>query len=209
MNDWAQMLRRDYRQLQEIIEKTPSAKVLQTATDEADGAREDRIPESARNRAIRLGVAFHEAMENADFSRQDLLIHVARSIGARHNLDQEGIEILAQMIRTSLSSGLLERARAAAQSGAGVMREVPFVRPLGDAIEEGKIDLLFEEPGGWVLVDYKTDQLPSKLDDLDGYFQEKYAAQIREYLEALQSLSIKVQSAYLLLARTGQAVKMT
>ena len=208
MNDWIQILNSDYKQLHSIIDKTPSAKVLQAAADEADSPREDRIPESARNRAIRLGVAFHEAMEKADFFRTDVLSQDAQAIGTRHNLDQESVEKLGQMIRTSLSSGLLERARAAAQSGARILREIPFVRPLVEGIEEGKIDLLFEESGGWVLVDYKTDQVPSNPDRVDEHFQGKYSGQIKEYLDALQSLSIKIQSAYLLLARTGHAVPM-
>ena len=107
-----------------------------------------------------------------------------------------------------MTSGLLERARTAAHSGGRIIREVPFVRPLAEGVEEGKIDLLFEEAGGWVLVDYKTDQLPESPDQLDEYFRKRYAGQINEYVEALGSLSIKVQSTYLLLARTGHAVKM-
>jgi ATP-dependent helicase/nuclease subunit A len=207
MNDWIQILEDEYKQLHAIIDNTPSAKVLQAAADESDSAREDRIPESVRNRAIRLGVAFHEAMERTDFFSRDFLQHVQET-GTRHNLDPESIESLEEMIRTSMSSGLLDRARAAANSGGRLLREVPFVRPLSEGLEEGKIDLLFEEAAGWVLVDYKTDQVPANPDRVDEDFRGKYAGQIREYLEALRSLSIRVQSAYLLLARTGHAVKM-
>jgi ATP-dependent helicase/nuclease subunit A len=113
------------------------------------------------------------------------------------------------MIRTTLASGLLERARASVQSGKRVLRELPFVRPAGcSAIEEGKIDLLFEEEAGWVLVDYKTDWVQPEAGAARDFFKHKYTGQIREYLEALQALAVKVHSAYLLLARTGQAIPM-
>ena len=87
------------------------------------------------------------------------------------------------------------------------MREVPFMRRLDSAaIEEGKIDLLFEREDGWVLVDYKTDWVSEKSGDPASFFRNKYAAQICEYVAALRARSISVAAAYLLLARTGSAI---
>jgi len=89
------------------------------------------------------------------------------------------------------------------------LREIPFVSPLSNAaIEEGKIDLLFEEGEGWVLVDYKTDWVSTQNEGAEDYFRGKYTGQIREYVAALQKISVKVVSAYLLLARTGDAIRM-
>jgi ATP-dependent exoDNAse (exonuclease V) beta subunit len=59
-----------------------------------------------------------------------------------------------------------------------------------------------------VLVDYKTDWVSHNKEEAEEFFRARYADQIREYMDALQSLSLKVSSAYLLLARTGNAVKM-
>ena len=75
-------------------------------------------------------------------------------------------------------------------------------------IEEGKIDLLFEEEDGWVLVDYKTDWVSENKAEATDYFRSKYSSQINEYRNALQALSVNVASAYILLARTGDAVKI-
>jgi ATP-dependent helicase/nuclease subunit A len=74
-------------------------------------------------------------------------------------------------------------------------------------IQEGKIDLLFEESEGCVLVDYKTDECPAGTDEVS-YFREKHGEQIVQYARALASLGVKVKSAYLLLARTGHAVQI-
>ena len=72
----------------------------------------------------------------------------------------------------------------------------------------GVIDLAFEEADGWVLVDYKTDWVSKESEGVEEFFRNKYSGQIREYVEAMQALSIKVASAYLLLARTGSSVRM-
>jgi ATP-dependent helicase/nuclease subunit A len=108
------------------------------------------------------------------------------------------------MIKATLSSGLIERARAARARGKRILRELPLVQPAGAAIavEERKIDLLFEEDGGWVLVDYKTDHVPQE----SAVLAARYHDQIREYRDALVSLGIRVGSAYLLLARTGDTI---
>ena len=59
-----------------------------------------------------------------------------------------------------------------------------------------------------MLVDYKTDWVSTRTEDAEDYFRRKYAGQIREYVAALQKLSLKIVSAYLLLARTGSAIQM-
>jgi len=191
-----------------LVGGTPSARNLQAA-GQAGEEPEESAPEGLGTRAVRLGMAFHEAMERVDLWRPECVARCARELDIRYKLDREAAEKLEEMMRLSLSSELLERARAAASSGGRILRELPFVRPLGPAaIEEGKIDLLFEEPGGWVLVDYKTDWVSNCKEEAEEFFHNRYAGQIREYAEALRTLSLEVVSAYLLLARTGNAVKM-
>jgi ATP-dependent helicase/nuclease subunit A len=213
--DWSAAVEREYAELHALLDSTPTAESLQPAGqgagafDNEDRAHEDRAPEAAATRAIRLGMAFHEAMERVNLNNMDDLDEYAQASGIRHKLDRENVRELERMIRTSWSSDLLERARAATCSGGKVLRELPFVRPLSLlTVEEGKIDLLFEEADGWVLVDYKTDWVQKETEKAEDFFRNKYAAQIQEYIEALRALSVKVQSAYLLLARTGGAVRM-
>ena len=89
------------------------------------------------------------------------------------------------------------------------MKEVNYVRPLADsAIEEGKIDMLFEEETGWILVDYKTDRIFEKTGEIDEFYSKKYAGQIQNYVEALRNFSVRVQAAYLLLSRSGHAIRV-
>lgn len=161
----------------------------------------------APGRARRLGTALHAALEQADLlerRRRDW----ADGIATEYALDPESRRMFHAMLEASLSSELVGRAAAALRAGRRVFREFPFVRPLGDgSVEEGKIDLLFEDGDGWVLVDYKTDRVDGALPD-EGVLKEKYAAQIRGYADALRDLSVEVSEAYVLLARTGRAVPM-
>jgi ATP-dependent helicase/nuclease subunit A len=205
----------EYWGLHRLLDNTPSARRLRAAgqsandLDQEDSFSEERLPEAVGSRAARLGTAFHKGMERVDLFCRNGLIQYTQELGTQHRLDRESAQKLEEMIRMSLNSELLERARAAVRSGGRILREVPFVRPLHPAtVEEGKIDLLFEEKRGWVLVDYKTDDACRRNEVIEGFFRNKYSAQIREYVDALRALSVKVTSAYLLLARTGDAIEM-
>lgn len=213
--DWRSVAIREYEALHALISNTPSAGVLTAAGRTGDAANAEdqpadcRMPEAAGSRSIRLGVAFHEAMEQVDLLCDKGLAEPARRMAVRHRLDASGEKMLEDMLRASLNSEIFGRVRAAAGSGRRVFRELPFVRPLDDGtIEEGKIDLLFEEESGWVLVDYKTDWVSEKGGNVEEFFRNKYSGQIREYAAALRSLSVNVASAHLLLARTGTAVRI-
>ncbi len=208
--DWRGLAVQEYAALHELLRSAPSAEGPQAAMNEESAGEDSGDPrEAAASRSVRLGVAFHEAMERVNLLSPDGLAEGAEATGVRHNLDPAGVRDLEYMLRTTLSSALMERARAVIRSGGQVLRETPYVRPLSPSgIEEGKIDLLFREPDGWVLVDYKTDWARKDGEGAGSYFREKYARQIRGYLEALSALSVKVVSAYLLLARTGEAISM-
>jgi ATP-dependent exoDNAse (exonuclease V) beta subunit len=213
--DWQSVARNEYTKLHELLCSTPSSRSLPMATQASevfgseDAAREDRMPETSENRAARLGTAFHEAMERADLLCQNNGTPWLQELIMRFGLDRESAQKLREMVDLSLASELIERARKAMRFGGRILREVPFVRPLnGSTIEEGKIDLLFEEETGWVLVDYKTDWVSKDQTSAEAFFRDKYFAQIREYRNALETLSIRVLDAYLLLARTGNMVQM-
>ena len=90
-------------------------------------------------------------------------------------------------------------ARSAAASRRFAELPVQFRDSAGFLIE-AKIDLLFEEAGSFVLVDYKTDR------DLNRRKPE-YVAQLADYKAALLSLGLSkpVVAAYLLSARNWKA----
>jgi ATP-dependent exoDNAse (exonuclease V) beta subunit len=213
--NWEAAVLKEYGELRDLIAKTPVSGDIKAAgriagsTEPEDRSGEARESEAAANRSVRLGIAFHEAMERIDILESRQMTELVREIAARHKIDSGSTTLLEAMLRATVSSELLGQARAAIRAGRKVVRELPFVRPLGPgSLEEGKIDLLIEQENGWVLVDYKTDWVSDEKESAEEFFHNKYSSQIGAYIKALRSFSINVQAAYLLLARTGEAIQL-
>ena len=234
---------REYRELRELIENTPETDIPRTGARTScpqildKCGQNARIPGNAggfaktaideykkkqaaalsarRRRSVRIGTAFHEVMERVDLKYLAGLAELLREAGARNNLDRAGCLKLGDMVEKCLASDLMLRARDAAKAGRRILRETPFIRPLeSGGVEEGRIDLLFEEGDAWTLVDYKTGRIPKNTqnikdtDAMKAYFLDRYAAQAQTYRAALESLSIKSGGVFLLLARTGDIIEI-
>ena len=63
-----------------------------------------------------------------------------------------------------------------------VFREVPVAANTPEGRTQAKIDLLFEVPGGWRLVDFKTDKAPAP------EVLKKYSIQVNSCAAALSNV---------------------
>ena len=129
-----------------------------------DRPREDREPAATPSRAERIGSAVHEAMQ-AVVERSSPPKEAADEASAAWELVPAEASEVRRLVGKLVASDLFRR------SGLGSRRltEIPVLfRDSADFLVEGKIDLLFEEDGEWLVVDYKTDRWKSKLerDDL-------------------------------------------
>jgi ATP-dependent exoDNAse (exonuclease V) beta subunit len=89
------------------------------------------------------------------------------------------ISAAADTVARLLTHELMARARAADSRGA-CRRETPVTCTLPDGtLIEGVVDLAFEEPGGWTVVDYKTDR------ELAAAGEERYRRQVALYVTAI------------------------
>ena len=82
---------------------------------------------------------------------------VARAQAAAEGIPHREAEIV-RLTRVALQSQTVQRAVASGRW----WREVPVAAPVGETVLEGFIDLLFEESGELVVVDYKTDILETE-----------------------------------------------
>ncbi len=80
---------------------------------------------------------------------------MAEALAPWFGLDAAAAERAAVQVEQILRSSLLERARRASR----VWRELPLWFPDGGRLVEGVVDLVFEEDGQLVVVDYKTDAI--------------------------------------------------
>ncbi|MBW3607369.1 MAG: PD-(D/E)XK nuclease family protein, partial [Actinobacteria bacterium] len=87
-----------------------------------------------------------------------------------------------------------------------VHRERAFTVAFDDTLLTGVVDVLAQERGGQLVVDYKTDALDPAT-DLAAYVDEHYAIQRRVYaLAALRGGAARVEVAYAFLERPGEPV---
>ena len=107
------------------------------------------------------------------------------------------------------ASDLWKRASAAPRR----LVEVPFALMVrrgdlgladgpAETLLQGAIDLVFEENGAWTLVDYKSDTVGGKLDELVAF----YTPQIAIYRRYWERLTGSPTRAGLFFAETGQEV---
>ena len=97
----------------------------------------------------------------------------------------------AAIVDRTLKHSVLADARAAVAAGRTCRREAPISIVRGDTLIDGQIDLAFETPNGWRVVDFKTD---AEL----GRAEEIYRLQVALYAGALQAITGRPAAATIL-----------
>ena len=120
---------------------------------EEDKPEQEHVEPWRRGRAgTSVGRAVHAVLQSIDLSTGDGLEERARAQAAAEGIPGREAEI-ARLARAAVESPIVRRAVASGR----LWREVPVAAPVGDGSLQGFIDLLFDEPDGMVVVDYKTD----------------------------------------------------
>jgi ATP-dependent helicase/nuclease subunit A len=131
----------------------------------------------------------------------DLALHAANLLAEEERPPGELAAVL-RIVEAVRGSDLWARALSAKQR----LVEVPFAIPeaAGSALV-GVVDLVFEEDGGWVLVDYKSDAITdtNRAGLLDFYFP-----QIGHYRRSWEKLTGSPTRAALFFIATGETVWM-
>ncbi len=100
----------------------------------------------------------------------------ARALG----LNDEDVALAMKLIRGAMKGGVLARAAAASRR----WRETPFVFEMDESFIRGYIDLVFEENGKLIIVDFKTDDVKAgKVKDTAAF----YATQGGAYVMGLEA----------------------
>ena len=99
-----------------------------------------------------LGRALHAVLQTINLATGEGIEETSQAQAAAEGIPQRWGEI-ARLAQRAVQGETVRRAVASSR----LWREVPVAVPLGDGAVEGFIDLLFEEDGQLVVVDYKTD----------------------------------------------------
>jgi len=145
----------------------------------------------------RFGTLFHAILERVDLRDLSDVALVAHALATTGGLDNDEAEAAAALVEGMLESDVMVRARNADL----ILKEMPFCLPHGRGFLEGSLDLVFEEDGKLVIVDYKTNLLgPGGLDALE----EHYKPQALTYGLALTKILRRpVEEVVLLFVRGG------
>jgi ATP-dependent helicase/nuclease subunit A len=142
-----------------------------------------------------VGTVVHEVMEKLDLSEPGDIAAIARAVALAGGLPSAAVDEVVPVIESGLRSDVIRRARAASR----MWRELPFCIARGGGTVEGKIDLIFEEEDGLVIVDYKTNLFDGDTSAL----REHYRAQAEAYGLALSAVSDRPVKEVVLLFMRG------
>jgi ATP-dependent exoDNAse (exonuclease V) beta subunit len=155
-----------------------------------------------RGTATEFGSAVHAVLERTRLRDDGQLDRIAAAVAGESGLESRADEI-ARIARRALESDVVRRARQSER----VLLEAPFTLALpaeagaGGGVAEGRIDLLFEEDGQAVIVDFKTDAVSaSEADERAEYYRNQalvYAWAVSE------AAAIPVRQVIFLFARPG------
>ena len=138
------------------------------ATTLAQQAKEERDEEHAPYRRGRggtnLGRAVHGVLQSIDLASGDGIEAVSKAQAAAEGIADRWREV-ASLAQAAVESALVKRAVASGK----YYRELYVSTPAKDRLLEGFVDLLFEEDGELVLVDYKTDALEAEEEPPERY----------------------------------------
>jgi ATP-dependent helicase/nuclease subunit A len=173
--------------------------------------RGEKPPWEATGRGMSWGRVLHGLLE-ALMRDPDVDVRAcAANLLVQEERPAAELEEVLRVVEGVLASPLWARARAARRR----LVEVPFAlkvrrKELGladgpdEALLTGAIDLLFEEAGGWTLVDYKSDTVTDNLTELVAF----YAPQVALYRRYWERLTAAPARAGLFFIHTGEVVWM-
>ncbi len=119
-------------------------------------ARTAPPPVSAPSAAGRdFGALVHRILEWIPLGEPERARPMADALAPSFGLDEDAAARAAAAVQGALSLPVLERARRSPR----VLRELKLWLPQDEELVEGIVDLVFEEDGALVVVDYKTDRI--------------------------------------------------
>ena len=159
-------------------------------SDSETGEKVERDPEEPwrRGRAGTLiGRALHFVLQSADLETGSDIEVWAKAQSISEGIPDSEKE-LAHLARRAIESPVVRRAVGSGR----YWREVPVAMPVAEGSLQGFIDLLFEEDGELVVVDYKTDPVSDRNESEDTETSiGRYRMQGAAYAMALQKATGK------------------
>jgi ATP-dependent helicase/nuclease subunit A len=149
-----------------------------------------------------FGSLVHQVLEWIPFDVPEQAAQIAGALGPRFGLDLTATRHAGEQVARALATPLMDRARRAGR----VWRELPLWFPEGGEMIEGIVDLVFEESGHLIVVDYKTDGIGDEQAIVQA---AHHAPQLQLYGRGLtQATGLPVAERFVLFTALGRAVQV-
>lgn len=151
-----------------------------------------------------FGSLVHQVLEWVDLASAsaDDVHRIAAARAPFYGLDEESGRRAGEAAAAALALPVMTRARDARR----IWRELPLSFPDGSDLIEGVIDLVFEEEGGLVIVDYKTDRITAEQAVAQA---AHHAPQLQLYGRGLaQAWGVPVKERLVLFTSIGRSVRV-
>jgi ATP-dependent helicase/nuclease subunit A len=139
----------------------------------------------------RFGTLVHATLAAVPLDANDPTIDLVVAVQGRIvAAPPDEVASAREVVHAVLGHALIAEARRAGERGA-LFRETPTTIVKDGQLLEGTVDLAFESPDGFTVVDFKTDRA-------EGELQESYARQVQLYAEAIAHATGKPARAILM-----------
>jgi ATP-dependent exoDNAse (exonuclease V) beta subunit len=190
-----------------VVVERASVPVAVAVTDIVKMAKEEAEGGEAYYRTGRggssLGRAVHSVLQLIDLVTGDGLDGLSKAQAEAEGIAGKWQEV-AKLVRNGLDSPVIKRAVASGN----YHREVFVSAPYEGRLLEGFMDIIFEEDGGLVIADYKTDAI----DNEEELLQKKETYELQAGLYALLANKVtgkKVKEVVLVFLRSGREISLS
>ena len=176
-------------------------------------AQKGELASPSASEAARRGTIYHKVMEQLPFvpggmDEEEIRAFVEEMVARELLTREEAAEIAAKKIAAFFASDIGKRACSAES----IYKEISFnlkkKREGETIIVQGTIDCYFIENGNYILLDYKTNFVGDKKEEIEG-LGEFYRPQLSLYKEALEEIrGVKVSEMHLYLFAADKGIQL-
>ena len=186
----------------EQASRKPAIAVTELARLDKDEVESGEVYYRKGRAGTSLGRAVHSVLQSIDLATGEGLEEISWAQAAAEGIPHLW-EDVAKMVASALRTSVVRRAVASGKW----YRELFTSMLLENGLVEGFIDLLFEEEGGIIIADYKTDVLD---DEVEEERIGQYSLQAGTYALAVHRVTGKtVKEVVLVFVRSGKEISLT
>ncbi len=198
LNDFREKLAKWQESREKVIQKASVTKKIRSYSTDKESGEEPGERERTDTIPMKIGRAYHSVMENIEFNNWKNLDEVVESACKDEGISNE-TEIVKELANKTLLSDVIKKAK---RPGAKYRKEFPFTVEIDGQPSWGFIDLLISWDKGYLIVDYKSDDIAEA--EIPGIMETEYKDQAELYKLAIETLTKKpVEGIYYYFARPG------